>query len=45
MYVIPIFCILLVLPLNRVTSIGGFIDAVTLTFHGVYGGAAHALRS
>jgi amino acid transporter len=26
-----------------VTSIGGFIDAVTLTFHGVYGGAAHAL--
>ena len=25
------------------TGIGGFIDAVTLTFHGVYGGAAHAL--
>jgi amino acid transporter len=26
-----------------VTGIGGFIDAVTLTFHGVYGGAAHVL--
>jgi glutamate:GABA antiporter len=43
MYAIPIFCILLVLPASKVTSIGGFIDAVTLTFHGVYGGAAHAL--
>jgi amino acid transporter len=43
MYVVPIFCILLVLPASKVTSIGGFIDAVTLTFHGVYGGAAHAL--
>jgi glutamate:GABA antiporter len=43
MYVIPIFCILLVLPASKVTSIGGFIDAVTLTFRGVYGGAAHTL--
>ncbi len=43
MYVIPIFCILLVLPAKAVTSIGGFIDAVTLTFHGAYGGAAHGL--
>ncbi|MHB8648893.1 MAG: APC family permease [Gaiellaceae bacterium] len=43
MYVVPIFCILLVLPAKQVTSIGGFIDAVTLTFHGVYGSAAHAL--
>jgi amino acid transporter len=43
MYVIPIFCILLVLPAKQVTGIGGFIDAVTLTFHGVYGGAAHPL--
>src|SRR5467141_2530241 len=43
MYVIPIFCILLVLPAEKVTGLGGFIDAVTLTFHGVYGGAAHAL--
>ena len=43
MYVIPIFCILLVLPASKVTGIGGFISAVTLTFHGVYGGAAHAL--
>jgi len=43
MYVIPIFCIILVLPLKQVTGIGGFIDAVTLTFHGVYGGAAHGL--
>ena len=43
MYVIPIFAILVVLPASKVTSIGGFIDAVTITFHGVYGGAAHAL--
>jgi amino acid transporter len=43
MYVIPIFCILLVLPAKQVTGIGGFIDAVTLTFHGVYGSAAHGL--
>ena len=43
MYVVPIFCILVVLPASKVTSIGGFIDAVTLTFHGVYGGAAHSL--
>jgi glutamate:GABA antiporter len=43
MYVIPIFCIILVLPLKQVTGIGGFIDAVTLTFDGVYGGAAHTL--
>ena len=41
MYVVPIFCILLVLPLKQVTNIGGFIDAVTVAFHGVYGGAAH----
>ena len=43
MYVVPILCILLVLPAKAVTGIGGFIDAVTLTFHGVYGGAAHAM--
>ncbi len=43
MYVVPIFCILVVLPADKVTGIGGFIDAVTLTFHGVYGGAAHPL--
>ena len=43
MYVVPILCILLVLPASKVTGIGGFIDAVTLTFHGVYGGAAHTL--
>jgi amino acid transporter len=41
-YVIPILGILLVLPLDKVTGIGGFIDAVTEVF-GVYGGAAHAL--
>ena len=28
---------------KQVTGIGGFIDAVTTVFHGVYGGAAHAL--
>jgi amino acid transporter len=43
MYVIPVLCIILVLPKSKVTGIGGFIDAVTLTFHGVYGGAAHTL--
>jgi amino acid transporter len=43
MYAVPILCILLILPASKVTGIGGFIDAVTLTFHGVYGGAAHAL--
>jgi|SRR5579884_1890823 len=43
MYVVPVFCILLVLPASKVTSIGGFIDAVSVAFHGVYGGAAHAL--
>src|SRR5579859_4595649 len=43
MYVVPIFCILLVLPANKVTGIAGFIDAVTVAFHGVYGGAAHVL--
>ena len=43
MYIIPVFCILLVLPLKQVTSLGGFIDAVTVAFNGVYGGAAHAL--
>jgi glutamate:GABA antiporter len=43
MYVVPVFCIILVLPLKQVTGIGGFIDAVTVTFNGVYGGAAHTL--
>ncbi|MDX6411358.1 MAG: glutamate:GABA antiporter [Gaiellaceae bacterium] len=43
LYVIPIFAIILVLPPKAITGIGGFIDAVSLTFHGVYGGAAHAL--
>ena len=41
-YVIPILGILLVLPLNQVTGIGGFIDAVTKVFS-VYGSAAHTL--
>ena len=43
MYAVPILFILLVLPVNKVTGISGFIDAVTIVFHGVYGGAAHAL--
>jgi amino acid transporter len=43
LYVIPIFGIILVLPPKAITGIGGFIDAVSITFHGVYGGAAHAL--
>jgi amino acid transporter len=42
LYVIPILSIILVLPGEQVTGIGGFIDAVTKVFS-VYGGAAHAL--
>jgi amino acid transporter len=42
LYVIPIGGIILVLPTESVTGIGGFIDAVTKTFS-VYGGAAHTL--
>lgn len=38
LYAIPIFAILLVLPAEKVTGIGGFLDAVTETFS-VYGGA------
>jgi glutamate:GABA antiporter len=37
-YAIPIFAILVVLPGEKVTGIGGFLDAVTETFS-VYGGA------
>jgi amino acid transporter len=43
MYVIPVLCIILILPASKVTKIGGFIDAVTVAFRGVYGGAAHTL--
>jgi amino acid transporter len=43
MYAVPIFGILLVLPPKAISNIGGFIDAVTTTFHGAYGGAAHVL--
>jgi amino acid transporter len=38
MYAIPIFCILLVLPLDQVSSLGGFVDAMSATFT-VYGSA------
>jgi glutamate:GABA antiporter len=38
LYAIPIFAILLVLPAEKVTGVGGFLDAVTETFT-VYGGA------
>src|SRR3954451_7374681 len=38
LYTIPIFGIILVLPPEAVTGIGGFLDAVSTTF-GVYGGA------
>ena len=38
LYAIPIFAILIVLPAEKVTGIGGFLDAVTETFS-VYGGA------
>lgn len=42
LYTIPVFGILLVLPPEAITSIGGFIDAITTVFN-VYGGAAHVL--
>jgi amino acid transporter len=38
MYAIPIFCILLVLPADAVSGLGGFIDAMAAVFT-VYGGA------
>jgi glutamate:GABA antiporter len=38
LYAVPIFAILVVLPVEKVTGIGGFLDAVTETFS-VYGGA------
>src|SRR5437868_4400249 len=38
MYVIPVACIILILPLKQVTGIGRIIAAVTLTFKAAYGG-------
>jgi amino acid transporter len=37
-YAVPIFAILVVLPVQKVTGIGGFLDAVSQTFS-IYGGA------
>jgi amino acid transporter len=37
LYAIPIFAILVVLPAEKVTGIGGFLDAVQETFS-IYGG-------
>jgi amino acid transporter len=42
LYGIPIFGILAVLPVKKITGIGGFLDAVTATFS-VYGGAQSTL--
>jgi glutamate:GABA antiporter len=42
LYAIPILAIILVLPADKVTGIGGFLDAVTETFS-VYGGARDVL--
>ena len=42
LYAIPIFAILVVLPAEKVTGIGGFLDAVKETFS-VYGGASSFL--
>jgi amino acid transporter len=41
-YAIPVFGILLVIPVKDITGIGGFLDAVTATF-GIYGGAQNFL--
>ena len=43
LYTVPILGILLVLPAKAISNISGFITAVTTTFHGAYGGAAHFL--
>ena len=42
LYAIPIFAILVVLPAEKVTGIGGFLDAVKETYS-VYGGASSFL--
>jgi glutamate:GABA antiporter len=42
LYGVPIFGILAVLPVKKITGIGGFLDAVNATFS-VYGGAQTAL--
>ena len=42
LYTIPVLGILLVLPLDQITGIGGFVDAVKQTFT-VYGGAQDVL--
>jgi glutamate:GABA antiporter len=42
LYAIPVFAILMVLPVEKVTGVGGFLDAVTETFT-VYGGAQNFL--
>jgi glutamate:GABA antiporter len=42
LYCVPVLGILLVLPADRITGIGGFIDAIQTTFS-VYGGAQDVL--
>ncbi|MGZ4338304.1 MAG: APC family permease [Gaiellaceae bacterium] len=42
LYAVPILCILLVLPAEAITSIGGFVDAINKVFT-VYGGASSTL--
>ncbi len=42
LYCIPVFGILLVLPADKITGIGGFVDAVNETYS-VYGGAQSVL--
>jgi amino acid transporter len=39
-YLTPIFLVLLVLPSDAITGLGGFLDAVKTSYNGVYGGAA-----
>jgi glutamate:GABA antiporter len=41
-YVVPIFLVLLVLPASKITGLGGFLDAVKLSYS-IYGGAASVL--
>jgi amino acid transporter len=41
-YLVPIFLVLLVLPAKAITGLGGFLDAVQVSY-GIYGGAASFL--
>ncbi|GAA4984526.1 hypothetical protein GCM10025734_07390 [Kitasatospora paranensis] len=41
-YLLPVFAVLAVVPAERITGVGGFLDAASLVF-GSYGAAGHAM--